>query len=260
MNLTLDELKPYFGGWLEIKKTNACHFQGGIRTLTITDGNILKIEFVWKMQFEGWPSKNPRWIHVPEFTEYNINLEDCSVPSWETVKEKTILLYFASADGKIIFHMANDMNPIKTLDTEGCPVLLRLELQKMKEQFLSVMDLSKISRVNFDLALIPIKEGCRFMRIDLKWQGAIKSFIRIQKNAEDNHARIYYGLLHEIAGQFSLTHYDIEHLMSDRGGGFLRRLEENNIEVWGSSSYFPGEPNHELTRSILREELFCQVS
>lgn len=260
MNLTLDELKPYFGGWLEIKKTNAYHFQGGIKTLTITDGNILKIEFVWKMQFEGWPSKNPRFFHVPEFTGYDINLEDCSVPSWKTAEKKTIFLYFATAEEEIILHMASGMNPIETLDAEGCPASLRLELQKMKEQFLSVMDLSKISRVNFDLALIPIEESCRFMRIDLKWQGTMKSFIRIQKNVEGNHMLIYSSLLYEIAEQFSLTSDDIEELMFDRGGGYLQRLEENNIRVSGLSSYFRGEPNHELTRSILREELLCQVS
>lgn len=260
MNLTLDELKPYFGGWLEIKKTNAYHFQGGIRTLTITDGNILKIEFVWKMQFEGWPSKNPRWIHIPEFTEYNINLDDCSVPSWKTAEKKTIFLYFSSADEEIVLHMASGMNPIETLDAEGCPASLRLELQKMKEQFLSAMDLSKIPKVNFNLALISTKDICKFMRIDLDWQGTIWSFIRVQETVKDNHALIYYGILHEIAEQFSLTSDDIEELMSDRGGGYLQRLEENNIRVSGLSSYFRGEPNHELTRSILREELFCQVS
>lgn len=259
MNLTLDELKPYFGGWLEIEKINKYHLQGGIRTLTITEGNILKIEFVWKIRFEGWPSKNPRWIHIPEFTEFCINLNDCTIPNWATIEKKTIFLYFIPAHEQIILYMANRGNPIKTLDVEGCPASLELELQKMKEQLLFIMDLSKILRVNFDIAQISAEKSCRFMRIDLKWKGVNRSFIRIQKNSGDSHSRIYYGLLNEIAEQFLLTYSDIESLMLDRSGGYLLRSGANNLKVWGSSSYFRGEPNYELTKSILREELMCQI-
>ena len=155
--------------------------------------------------------------------------------------------------------MGNSDNPIKTLDVEGCPASLKLELQKMKEQFLSAMDLNKIPRINFDMAKISVGETCRFMRVDLKWQNVVWSFIRIQNNPEDNHARIYYGLLDEIAERSMLTRRDIKDLMSNPGGGFLGRSGVNKIEVWGTTSYSRGEPNHELTKNILREELGCQV-
>jgi hypothetical protein len=262
MNLTLDELMPYLGGWLEIKRINKYNLQGGIKTLTISDGHVLRIEFIWKMQFEGWPIKNSRWIHVPELVDYIVDLGVCRVPDWMTVKGKTISFYLAAADEQITLHLANDESPIKPLDVEGCPESLEFELESMKEKFLSMLNLSKIPRSNVEVAQIPAEassSSSKFMRVDLKWQDISWSFVRMQKNPEDNHCLIYYRLINEIAEQFSLTSRDIGDLVFDRGGGYLQRSGENSIRVWGSSSYFRGEPNHELTRNILREELLCQV-
>jgi len=262
MKLTLDELKPYLGGWLGIKRINRYNLQGGIKTLAISNGHILKIEFVWKMEFKGWPSKNPRWIHVPDFAEYIIDLDDCSVPDWLAVKGKTISFYSPFNDEQLTLHLANNESPIKPWDVEGCPESLEFELESMKENFLSMLNLSKIPRSNVEVAQIPAEassSSSKFMRVDLKWQDISWSFVRMQKNPEDNHCLIYYRLINEIAEQFSLTSRDIENLMFYRGGGYLQRSGKNSIRVWGSTSYFRGETKHELTRSILREELMCQV-
>lgn len=257
VHLTLDDLSPYLGGELEIRKTNEYDYRGGIKTMSII-GNILKIKFIWKLQFEGWPSKNPRWIHVPELTEYDINLEGCIIPGWEKVEKKTIFLYSANHE-RITFHMANGNNHIKPLDTEGCPATLASELQEIKEQFLVKMDLNKVPRVNFNVDQIQSEAYGLFIRVDLKWKGAVWSFIRIQDSPEDNHIRIYYGLIHEIAEQFMLEGYDIENLLSNRDHGYLC-LKDNRIDIMGYSSYFREETTHELTKSILEIELSGQIN
>lgn len=268
MNLIENELKPYLGGNLEIKnrEKKGSRFHGGIKNLCIT-GDILKIELVWAIEFQSRYDgfEQSKWVHTPEIKEYSVNLKSCEVPKWETISEKTICLYSSVTRDTITFHLANGngCNAFNPLDVEGCPNSLELELEKMKGNFLSIVDLNKIPKVDFGIEKIPIEEDCRFMRIDLWWKDKVWSFIRVQKNPNDGHSLIYYSFFHEVAEQYSLTGRDIEKSVSYKdgggGGGFLWHTKENKIEIRGSSKYYGREGNRNLTVDILNEVLGCEV-
>lgn len=267
MNLTENEFKPYLGGRLEIKNREKKDslFYGGIETLCINE-NTLKIGFIWVIEFQSKYDgfEQSKWIHTPEVKEYSTNLESCQIPEWERKQERTLCLYSSNTRDTITFHLANgNTSAFNPLDVEGCPDSLKLGLEKMTEKFLSMVDLNKIPKVDFGIEKIPLEEDCRFMRIDLWWKGKVWSFIRIQKNSNDNHLLIYHSFLSEVAGQYSLTNNDIEKLVSYKdgggGGGFLLRTEENKVEIEGTSKFLGREGNRKLTVSILNEALGCEV-
>ncbi len=262
MDLELSKLIHCLGGQLEINGAGGkFYFIGGIKTLSIED-SALTVGFSWKIKLEGYPRQPARWVHVADFTEYSVDLTSCKALNQKDGSEKIMRLYSSATGDTIIFYLANNDNYIDPLDVEECPGSLKADLEKIKEGFLSLLDLNKIPKVNFDLEKIPLDAECRFMRMDLVWQDATWYFIRIRKNPEDAHSIIYYQFIDEIANQFSLTRTDIEKLENcrggGRGGGFLLR-EENNLEVRGSASLYGTEKNCDLTRSILKEELGCEV-
>lgn len=259
MELTMGELKPYLGGWMDIKKPNDYYLQGGIKKLDILEGNVLKIEFVWKIQFEEWPKKDHKWSHVSNFTDYNLNLNECSFPGWRVAEEKTIIIYVASADEEIIFHMANELKPIDIFEVDNCPWSLEVELQEMKKNFLSLLNFSEVPIINFTLASFSLEETLDFMRISLKWQDKKWHFVRIQQDSKDLETRIYYALLHEIAERFSLSCDDIESLVFNVEGGSIKKTADNALQIWGASGFFRGEQDHEFIRGLLEKELNCQV-
>ncbi len=263
MDLELSKLIHCLGGQLEINGAGGkFYFIGGIKTLSIKD-EVLTVGFSWKIKLEGYPRQPARWVHVPEFYDYSVDLTSCKALDPRNGDKIIKRLYSSTTGDTITFYLANNGNHFDPLTVDECPGSLKADLEKAKENFLSLLDLNKIPKVNFDLEKIPAAgEDCRFMRIDLMWRDAVWSFIRIQGKPGDAHSLIYYGFLDEIAEQFSLTRTDIEKLENcrggGRGGGFLLR-EENNLEVRGSASLYGTEKNCDLTRSILKEELGCEV-
>ena len=261
MKLTTEDLLPYSTGWVEIKKVGGYLIRGGIREIAILENNILKIKFIWKARFEGWPSKNPAFIMIPEFTDYIVDLDRCCVSIWSAKSDpKTVSLYLEPAEEEIKIHKANFDMPIPISDMIGFKIEMIAELEAIKESCLSKIDFNFIPKVDFNIDQIPDSPNSRgYLRMDFKWQGIKWYFIRISKGDDCSHSLIYYWLLDQIAEHFLVTSQDIQNLLVESGGGSITKTKEKELKLWGTAFLDREEDNRELTRQILGEELVCDV-
>jgi len=265
LNLTQEMFLPYYGGQVKITSDFNSYFQGEIKSISFEEAgkdkdDKLKIQLLWAAQFPNKAKEIKSGINLSNLKKYVVDLKTFVFPDYGESDKKSIRIYSPEKKEEIIFYLANSRFIIDPLILiRDVPSSMEAEIAYAKLFFLQKLDLKKIPTIDFDIGDITLFRDTRFVRIDLAWQNEIWPFIRISKNLETLHSKIYFLFLDEIAEQFSITKEDIKDLVWGDGGGFLWRNEDDDLLVLGPNGAYVEEEDRNLTKNLLREKLKVNV-
>ncbi len=262
MELKIEDLSRYINGYLRIHSiSNDIYVAAGIENF-ILEGTILKLQLLWLTKMLIEPEK--KWVYSDE-KEYAIDLTRCDLDSYNTIEGYKFAIRSYELEAEVSFTIPNGReNALAPMEKDMLPNTLLESLTTRKETFFSQLDLTKIPKVDFKKEAIPCEkkhEERRFVRMDVEWNNEILSFVRINPDPKSSHLAIRNSFFSEVGEQVHLSGDDIEYSLryTSYDAGFVK-LDGEDIDVYGGSTYLPHSENRSLTREILSKEFQVNVT